>query len=166
MKNGGRCRLPFFAASIRRVRLEAVRVLLWAIVVIVVVVIVVAITMIAIAVMGMMHGYVISLYEALAIVLALSAVYGRMSKHTRIVRIHPTVVFEVEACCFDAVMEALAAGVAELRRRCVPLSGIALHSVVIVVSLLRAILLGMETDGRECSQCNCQKWCGETNGSH
>ena len=132
----------------------------------VVVMIAVVIAMIAVAVMAMVHGYVIALDEALAIVVALSAVYRWMPKHTRIARIHPTVVLHVEARCLDAVVEALSAYFTELGRRCVPLSGIALHGVVIVVSLLRTILLGMETDSGECSHCNGQKWCGETNDSH
>lgn len=163
-----------------------------AIVVIAIVVIAIVIAMIAVAIMGMLHRYVIALDEAFAIVVALVARYGGMPEHTRISRIHPTAVLNVEACCFDAIMEALSAGVAELRRRSVPPSRIALRGVAVPLLrsiwlrallgallrafllralllrsiLLRAILLGMETDGRERSQCNCQKGCGETNGSH
>ncbi len=150
--------------------------MLLAIVMIAVAMIPVVITMIAVAVMGMMHGYVIALDEALTIILALPAVYGWMPEHTRTVRVHSTVILHIEAGCFDAVVKALPADFAELGRRCVPLSGIALLSVVIVVSLLRTILLraillrtillSMQTDGGERSQCNCQKRCCETNGSH
>ena len=67
-----------------------------------------------IAVVGMMHGFVITLDEALTVILALVAFYGWMAKHARAVRIHTSLVFHVEARCLDAVMEALPCGVVEL----------------------------------------------------
>ena len=124
----------------------------------------IVIAMIAVSLMGMMHAHVVAAHEAFAIFMARFLRYGWMPEHTRISRIHPTVVIKVEACCLDAIMEALPPDVTELRRRGIPLSGIALRGVVI--PLLRTILLGMETDARECSQGKCKKWCGETNGSH
>lgn len=126
MKNGDLERPPFFACIDGLVGLDAVRVI----------VVVVIAVMIAVTVMGMMHGYVIALDEALAIVVTLMVVYGWMPEHTRIVGIHAAVVFHVGACCLDAVVEALPAGFAELRWWCVPLSGVPLHGVVIVVTLL------------------------------
>lgn len=147
------------------------------------VVVVIVVAMIAAAVVGVLHGYVIALDEALAIVVAVSAVYGWVSKHPRVARVHSSLVLDVEACRFNAVVEALAAGLGELRWRRIPLSGVALCVVAIALlravllraillralllrsRLLRAVLLGLETDSRECSQCNCQKWCGEINAS-
>ena len=119
---------------------------------------------IVIAVMMMMHAHVVAAHEAFAIFMARFLRYGRMPEHRRTTRIHLAVVIEVAACGLDAVMEATPAGVMELSWWGVPLSGIALRGVAI--PLWRTILLGMETDGRKCSQGKCKKWCGETNGSH
>jgi hypothetical protein len=123
----------------------------------------ITIVTVMVAVVVVMHAYVIAPHEAFAIFVALIVRYGWMAEHTRVVRIHPAVVLSVEACCLDAVMEATPAGVMELSRWGVPLSGIALRGVAI--PLLRTILLGMEIDGRKCSQGKCKKWCGETNDS-
>jgi hypothetical protein len=77
-------------------------------------IVVVTIVIAMISVMGMLHPHVIALNEALAIVVALIAVYGWVAEHAGVVRIHPTLVLHVEACCFDAVMEALPRCFAEL----------------------------------------------------
>ena len=74
----------------------------------------VAIMIAMVAVVAMLHGFVIALDETLPIILALVAVYGWMAEHARAARIHAAVVLHVEACCFDAVMEALPCGVVEL----------------------------------------------------
>ena len=84
-------------------------------VVIVVVAVMVTVTVaIMIAVAAMLHGYVVALHEAFAILVAHLAGNGRMTEHAGVVWIPPTAIFHVVACCLDAVMEALPFCVAEL----------------------------------------------------
>jgi hypothetical protein len=67
-----------------------------------------------------MHGAVISLAEALAIVLAKVARDPGVTVLIAVIHVRTAVIVEVLAGAFDAIVKALTLGLAELCRRSIP----------------------------------------------
>ena len=111
--------------------------------------------------MLMLHAPLVTLGEALAIVVALMTTYGRMPIHLGALGIHRMVAAHVVASGFDAVLIAAPAGVMELGRGCIPraaLRGILIFVIALLllgIILCLAVLLRMETDSRKCGQGKC-----------
>jgi hypothetical protein len=108
-------------------------------------------------------GRIVAVAEALAVFVTGVWGNGGMAVFPSPVHVWMTVVFEVAAAGFDAIVEAFALHIAELLRRSIPAAAI-LVLVFLLISLLRVVLgraiLSHEQGGR--SQCKSKRWKSES----
>jgi hypothetical protein len=113
------------------------------------------------------EGRIVAVAEAFAVFVAVGWGNGGMAVFPAPVHVRITVVFEVVAAGFDAIVEAPALHIAELLGRCIPAAAIMVW-VILAISILRVVLgravLGHEHGGR--SQCKSKRWKSESIDLH